>query len=91
MMADLDIELQSEDDDYPDYDGVYTALMEVTKNTGLEYYLDEECNVAIGRSFATLGDNETGAQFKKAAEDTLEKALGKKVECETHIETWSTG
>ena len=89
LMEGLDIEL--EDDDYDDdYDGVYEALRTITEGLDLETYTDEECNVAIGRSYATLGDEETGAMFKADATAKIAKALGTEVPCEVHIENWYT-
>lgn len=85
LMEGLGMEIEDED-----YDGVYDALSKITKGTNLETYTDEECNVAIGRSYATLGDDETGAQFKADAIEKVAKALGKKVKCEVHIEEWYT-
>jgi hypothetical protein len=84
MMKALSIDLEEDD-----YDGVYTALSQITKDTNLEYYVDEECNIAIGRSYVTLGDDETGAQFKADAEAKVGKALGVvNAGCETHITEW---
>ena len=86
LMEGLDIEL--EDDDY---DGVYEALQTITEGLDLETYTDEECNVAIGRSYATLGDDETGAMFKADATTKIAKALGTtNVPCEVHIDNWYT-
>jgi hypothetical protein len=69
---------------------IYEALSKITEGTKLEYYIDEECNVAVGRSYNTLGDAETGAQFKADATTKVAKALGKEVECNTCIDSWYT-
>ena len=86
LMEGLGIEIDAEDD----YDGVYTALQTITEGLDLETYTDEECRVAIGRSYSTLGDEETGAQFKADAQAKVTKALGKAVPCEVHIDEWYT-
>lgn len=92
LMNAAGITLENEGDEgYGDYESVTDALATITKGTGLEYHIDEECYVAIGRSYETLNDHETGAEFKIAAMKEVRKALGKHVECECHIETWSTG
>jgi len=82
LMEGLGIEI--EDDDY---DGVYEALSSITEGLDLETYMGEE-GIAIGRSFATLGDEETGAMFKADATAKVSKALGKDMSCEVHIENW---
>jgi hypothetical protein len=85
MVNRLDTEL-----DEDDFDSINDALENIIKGTNLETYLDEESTVAIGRSFATLGENETGAQFKADAIAQVAKALGKEIPCEVHIENWYT-
>ena len=40
----------------------------------------------IGRDFTTIGDDETGKQFKDSVENTMETLLGEKVKCEIHEE-----
>ena len=86
LMESLDLKIEDDDS----YDSVSDALEIITKGTDLETYTDEELNVAIGRSFATLGDNETGAQFKADAQAKVTKALGKEVLCEVQIDNWYT-
>lgn len=41
----------------------------------------------IGRPWCDIKDNETGAEFRKSVEDTLEKELRKKFICKTYTET----
>lgn len=40
----------------------------------------------IGRSWTTIGDDETGRQFKESVKAELEKVLGPNVECDTYEE-----
>ena len=48
--------------------------------------------VYIGRSWKSIDDDETGAQFKKKIEDTLKNAFGTLVEeCSTLEEAWRDG
>jgi len=45
-----------------------------------------EGDLWIGRDFTTIGDDETGKQFKESVEKNLETLLGEKVDCSTHEE-----
>ena len=57
---------------------------------GLEchYNSDVNDNVAIGRSFSTIKDDETGKQFKEGVEKAIEKLFGEKKECSEIEEAW---
>lgn len=78
---------EAEDDEEDD---VYEALEEALEGTGLEsqgydaYY--------IGASWDSVGDDETGRQFKQRVEDDLVKVFGQKVvkkqKPATHSEAW---
>jgi len=43
-------------------------------------------DVWIGKEWSSIGDDETGRQFKESVKSELEKFLGPDVECETHVE-----
>ena len=43
-------------------------------------------DVWIGKEWSSIGDDETGRQFKESVKSELEKFLGPDVECETHDE-----
>lgn len=45
----------------------------------------------IGASWDGVGDNETGAQFKKRIEDKIKEIFGDDVKCGTHSEAWYDG
>ncbi len=45
----------------------------------------------VGRSWSTVGDEETGAQFKQDVEKKLEKLFGREVECSTLEQAWRDG
>lgn len=47
---------------------------------------ESEGDCWIGRDFTTIGDDETGKQFKESVEQNMEKLLGEKVDCEIHEE-----
>ena len=57
----------------------------VEGKTELSIYQDDY-NVWIGRSWSTVGDDETGKEFKNSVETGLEKILGSTVECRTYEE-----
>lgn len=65
------------------------------KMKGLELITERGQNdyggVYIGRNWTSIKDDETGASFKKSVEDSVEKLLGEKVECDTHQEAWFDG
>ena len=45
----------------------------------------------LGRSWDRIGDDETGAEFKKSVRDAIEKILGKPFDCSTCEEAWYDG
>lgn len=47
------------------------------------YILEDENQVFIGREWCSIGDHETGLEFKKSTEEKIEKLLGRKQSCET--------
>ena len=52
-------------------------------------YYDERG--VIGREWRTIGDNETGKEFKESIEKELEVIFGKKMNCSTISEAWYDG
>lgn len=56
---------------------------------GLEAHSpDYSDGVYLGLSWDSIGDNQTGAEFKKSVADALEKLFGEPVKCCTHSESW---
>ena len=47
------------------------------------YTFEDEGEIYIGREWSTIGDNETGLEFKKSTEEALKKLLGNKRSCDT--------
>ena len=47
---------------------------------------ESEGDCWVGRDFTTIGDDETGKQFKDSVKNNMEALLGEKVECEIHEE-----
>ena len=45
----------------------------------------------FGKSWDRIGDDETGAQFKKSIREAIEKVLGKPFDCSTCEESWYDG
>jgi len=45
-----------------------------------------EGTIWIGRDFTTIGDNETGKEFKDGVQTKLEEFIGEKVDCRIHEE-----
>lgn len=66
-----------------------TYLLEelIGKKTDLEVYSSEGETFWIGRGWATIGDDETGKQFKESVEGDLKTLFNDEdVECDTHEE-----
>jgi len=51
---------------------------------------DDEC-VYFGRYPESIGDDETGAQFKQSVKDKLVEYFGEDVKCDWHSEAWFNG
>ena len=76
-------------EDFEDMD-----LYEVCDELGIEYHQGPYGydNGWIGIEWATIGDDETGAQFKARVEGLLFSKLGVPAEkCRTHAEAWYDG
>jgi hypothetical protein len=70
-------------------DDLYGLVEDKLANTDLEYHNpDGYEGWYIGRSWDSVGDNETGKQFKSSVEKALKKIFGEKVSCETHSEAY---
>jgi len=58
----------------------------------LETHTPEYCGTYVGRSWAGIRDDQTGAQFKEEVRNELIKLLGKHdIKCETHEHAWRNG
>jgi len=59
-------------------------------NTTLDIELPSEYETAyIGRSWSSIGDEETGKQFKESVEKEIKKVFGEDIKCSTHEEAWN--
>uniref|UniRef100_A0A6M3LBU2 Uncharacterized protein n=1 Tax=viral metagenome TaxID=1070528 RepID=A0A6M3LBU2_9ZZZZ len=45
----------------------------------------------LGASWDTVGDDETGKEFKERVEKSIKKVLGREVECQTYEEAYYDG
>lgn len=45
----------------------------------------------IGKEWSTIGDNETGLQFKKSVEEELTKLFEEPIRCSTYADGWYDG
>jgi hypothetical protein len=48
----------------------------------------EDRDVAFGRGFSSIKDDETGKEFKESVEKSLEETFGKKIKCDTIHHTY---
>lgn len=70
----------------------WETLEEIAKKLDLEYVMGEEgYNQYLGKSWDSIKDNQTGAEFKKEIQDKINKAFDEKKECTTHQEAWRDG
>jgi hypothetical protein len=51
----------------------------------------DDDEIFIGESWSSIGDNETGSQFKARIEQTLKEVLGDDIKCATYEEAWRNG
>lgn len=58
----------------------------ISEKTDLVVYSSEGESFWIGRSWASIDDNETGKQFKEGVESDLKKLFNEDVECDTYEE-----
>jgi len=63
--------------------GNYEICDKLNFGEGIRVETHEYCDLAyIGRSWASIGDNETGKQFKDSIEEQIRSVLGDKIESE---------
>lgn len=70
------------------YEKIIEEEVKVPKPVSLVYGPD--CKY-IGRSLSSIGDDETGRQFKESVEKAIEQIAGKKLPCFIHQEAWYDG
>jgi len=76
-----EVERMEEEDEWYEVDEI------IESKTVLSVHRDDD-NCWIGRSWSSVGDDETGSQFKESVKDELEKILGSDVDdCSTYEET----
>ena len=79
-----------DDDDWQYELEWYEVAQAIEKKVGenMSVFYDYECaEVYIGREFTTLGDKETGAEFKASVEKRLAEVFGDKYNCDFIEET----
>lgn len=67
---------------------------DIVEKEGLDYKYGPDYKYGsryIGRSWSSIKDDETGADFKKDVEAKIAKIMGKTVECETIKMAWFNG
>jgi len=66
-------------------DEPYEVQELIEEKTDLAVYMSED-SIWIGKSWTSVGDDQTGKQFKDSVQEELEKVFGPDVECGTHEE-----
>ena len=72
------------------FEGRLSELLALIKDTGLEWYQTPWDSIAIGKSFSSIKDDETGGQFRQSVSDKL-KELGLADTCNLCEEAWYDG
>jgi hypothetical protein len=69
-------------------DGEYYEITEILQSKmNLEFNQDEEQeSFWIGKSWSSIGDDETGREFKESVKAELEKMFGPDIDCDTYDE-----
>lgn len=78
------LEKEISEDEYEEFDD--NVLEEVAEKLGLECIYGPEERY-LGKSWCSIGDDETGKQFKENIENALKK-LDPEISCDTHEEAW---
>lgn len=67
-------------------DDPYLLEEKLCKKTDLAIFSSEGESFWIGKSWADIGDDETGGQFKESVKEEIEKLLGPDIDCDTYEE-----
>lgn len=62
-----------------------TESLETNLDVELPSYFD---TAYIGRSWSSIGDEETGKQFKEGVKKEIKRVFGEDINCSTHEEAW---
>ena len=69
-------------------DGEYWEITEmIEKKTGLEIHVYEDGELWIGKSWSSIGDDETGKDFKENVENIMKENFDVS-DCHTYEESW---
>jgi len=81
-------EFENEDEE----DEILEELLYEGMPFGLEWhpYYDAD-SYYIGRSWSSIGDDETGKQFKESIKMSLRQLFGEDIKCSTYAEAWRDG
>jgi hypothetical protein len=77
-----------EDIKIDDLDGSYEIGEYLADALGLDFHGNSDYGYYLGSSWDSIGDDETGKQFKTRIETALKTALGDDVSVATHEEAW---
>jgi len=89
-------DMENEDIEFPeilyDLEPLYILGKLIDEGNKNAYTSQEPYNydaIYIGKEWSTIGDNETGAEFKRKIEKQLKDWLGDDIECDTHEVAWN--
>jgi len=76
---------------HPELDEYCAYELSESLDTTLDIELPYEYDTAyIGRSWSSIGDDETGKQFKESVKKEIKKVFGEDLKCSTHEEVWQS-
>jgi hypothetical protein len=80
-----------EDVNNMDEEDAYEVLSEALGMFGMSFESICGEQYYIGKSWDTVGDNETGLQFKESVEKKLKELFGDEIKCNTYQAAWRNG
>ena len=64
-------------------------MYEIVEAAGLDCHCPEgSSGYYVGRSWSSVGDDETGKQFKESVQQAIKELTGKEEKCRTYKEAW---
>ncbi len=69
----------------------FDAVRQTVEELGLYYHYGQFDGVYVGREWSSIGDDETGRQFKESVQELINDLPIEDKECSTHEDGWYDG
>ncbi len=76
---------------YVEDESDFVAIRQTVEGLGLYYHHGQFDGVYIGREWSSIGDDETGRQFKESVQELINDLPIEDKECSTHEDGWYDG